>query len=111
MGNLALAPAAVLFPVVFCLTYFLCVGPRRAIALTLVGGVPLIAIAIWLDTGGSDGACGPSCMGRQDAAPVVWYWRSPGCSAVAAGTAFGAWRDHIERQVKKSRATAAQPGA
>ncbi len=49
----------------FCLTYFLCVGPRRAIALTLAGVVPLIAIAIWLDTGGSDGACGPSCIGPQ----------------------------------------------
>ena len=27
MGNLAIAPAAVAFPVVFCLTYFLCVDP------------------------------------------------------------------------------------
>jgi hypothetical protein len=111
MGNLALAPAAVLFPVAFCLTYYLCAGPRRAIALTLVGGVPLIAIAMWLDTGASDGACGPSCMGRQDAAPVVWYLALAWIAGVAAGTAFGAWRDHIERQVKKTRATAAQPGA
>lgn len=111
MGNLALAPAAVLFPVVFCLTYYLCVGPRRAIALTLAGAVPLIAVAIWLDTGGSGGTCGTSCLARQDAAPVAWYLALAWVFAVAAGTAFGAWRDHIERQVKKSRATAAQPGA
>jgi hypothetical protein len=111
MGNLALAPAAVLFPVVFCLTYYLCVGPRRAIALTLAGGVPLIAIAIWLDTGGSGGTCGTSCLARQDAAPVAWYLALAWVAGVAAGTAFGAWRDHIERQVKKSRAAAAQPGA
>jgi elongation factor P hydroxylase len=50
-------------------------------------------------------------MGRQDAAPVVWYMALSWIVAVAAGTAFGAWRDHIEQQVKKSRATAAQPGA
>ncbi|MDX6562268.1 MAG: hypothetical protein QOD65_2082 [Gaiellales bacterium] len=111
MGNLAIAPAAVLFPVAFCLTYYLCVGPRRALALTLAGGLPLIAIATWLDTGGSGGTCGPSCMGKQDAAPVVWYLALAWITAVAAGTLFGAWRDHIERQVKKSRATAAQPGA
>ena len=30
-------------PSSFCLTYYLCVGPRRAIALMLAGGVPLIA--------------------------------------------------------------------
>jgi hypothetical protein len=111
MGNLAIAPAAVLFPVAFCLTYYLCAGPRRSLALALAGGLPLIAIATWLDTGGSGGTCGPSCMGKQDAAPVVWYLALAWVTAVAAGTLFGAWRDHIERQVKKSRATAAQPGA
>jgi hypothetical protein len=111
MSNLALAPTAVLFPVVFCLTYFLCVGPRRAIALTLVGAVPLVAVAMWLDTGGSGGTCGTSCLARQDAAPVAWYLALGWVAAVAAGTAFGAWRDHVERQVKKSRAASAQPGA
>ena len=51
-------------------------------------------------------------MGRQDAAPVVWCMALSWIVAVAAGTAFGAWRDDVvERQVKKSRATAAQPGA
>jgi hypothetical protein len=111
MSNLALAPAAVAFPVVFCLTYFLCVGPRRALALTLAGGLPLIAIAIWLDTGGSGGKCGTGCLGRQDAAPVAWYLALAWVLAVGAGTAFGAWRDAVERRVTKSRAAASQPGA
>jgi hypothetical protein len=111
MGNLALAPAAVLFPVVFCLTYYLCVGPRRALALTLAGAIPLVAVAIWLDSGGSAGHCGPACLGRKDAAPVAWYLALAWVLAVGAGTAFGGWRDHIERRVTKSRAAAAQPGA
>ena len=40
MGTLAIAPAAVAFPVVFALTYFLCVGPRRALALSFAGADP-----------------------------------------------------------------------
>ena len=111
MGNLALAPAAMFFPVVFCLTYYLCVSPRRALALTLAGGVPLIAVAIWLDSGGTGGTCGPECLARQDAAPVGWYLALGWILAVAAGTVFGVWRDRVEQRVKKSRATAAQPGA
>jgi hypothetical protein len=111
MGMLAIAPAAVLFPVAFCLTYFLCVGPRRALILTLAGAVPLVAIAMWLDTAGSGGICGPSCLGRQDAAPVAWYLALAWVTAVGAGTAFGAWRDHVERRVTSSRAAAAQRGA
>jgi len=111
MGNLALAPAFVLFPFVFCLTFFLCVGPRRAIALTLAGVVPLAAIAAWLDSGGTTGACGPSCLGLKDAAPVVWWLALAWLLGVAAGTAFGAWRDHVARQVTSSRAAAAQRGA
>ena len=58
MGNLAVAPAAILFPVVFCLTFFLCVGPRRALALAVAGAIPLAAVAIWLESGGTRGACG-----------------------------------------------------
>jgi hypothetical protein len=111
MGALAIAPAAVAFPIVFCLTYFLCVGPRRALILTLAGAVPLIAIAVWLDTGGSSSTCNTACLGRQDAAPVAWYLALAWVTAVAAGTAFGARRDHIERRVKSSRAAAAQRGA
>jgi hypothetical protein len=111
MGNLALAPAAVAFPVVFCLTYFLCVGPRRALLLTLAGAVPLAAIATWLETGGTRGTCGSTCLGLKDVAPVVWYLALSWVLAVAAGTAFGAWRDAVARRVTKSRATAAQPGA
>jgi hypothetical protein len=110
MGMLAIAPAAVAFPVVFCLTFFLCVGPRRALILTLAGAVPLVAVAIWLDTGGTGGTCGPACLGRQDAAPVAWYLALAWVTAVGAGTAFGAWRDHVERQITSSRADAAQRG-
>ena len=43
--TLALLPAAIAFPIVVCLTYFLCVGPRRAIALTMAGVIPLAAVA------------------------------------------------------------------
>ena len=111
MGNLAIAPAAVAFPVVFCLTYYLCVTPRRALALTLAGGIPLIAIAIWLDSSGSGATCDASCLGRQDAAPVAWYLALAWITAVLGGAAFGLWRDHVERRVTKSRAAAAQPGA
>ena len=112
MGNLALAPAAVLFPVVFCLTFFLCVGPRRAIALTLAGAIPLAAIAIWLETGGTRGACGPSCMGLQGrragglvarALLDARRRRRHGLRSLARLTSRGASRS--------SRATAAQPGA
>jgi hypothetical protein len=111
MGSLAIAPAAVAFPVVFCLTYFLCVGPRRALALTFAGVIPLSAVAIWLETGGTRGTCGPSCMGLKDVAPVVWWLALSWLLAVAAGTAVGAWRDAVDRRVTKSRATAAQTGA
>jgi hypothetical protein len=111
MGTLALAPAAVAFPVVFCLTYFLCVGPRRALALTLAGVVPLASVAIWLETGGTRGACGASCLGLKDVAPVVWWLALSWLLGVAAGTVFGAWRDAVARRVTKSRAAAAQPGA
>jgi hypothetical protein len=111
MGSLALAPAAVAFPVVFCLTYFLCVGPRRALALTFAGVIPLAAVAIWLETGGTRGTCGTSCLGLQDVAPVVWWLALSWVLAVAAGTVVGAWRDSVARRVTKSRAAAAQPGA
>ncbi len=111
MGTLALAPALVAFPVVFCLTYFLCVGPRRAIALTLAGVIPLAAVATWLETGGTRSTCGASCLGLKDAAPVVWWLALSWLLAVAAGTVFGAWRDAVARRVTKSRAAAAQPGA
>jgi hypothetical protein len=110
MGTLALAPAAVAFPVVFCLTYFLCVTPRRAVGLILAGGIPLMAVAIWLDSGGGT-TCGTDCLGRQDAAPVAWWLAVSWMLAVGAGTAFGAWRDRAERRATSSRAGAAQPGA
>jgi hypothetical protein len=111
MGTLAIAPAAVAFPVVFCLTYFLCVAPRRALVLTVAGGVPLMAIAMWLDSGGSGATCNAACLGRQDAAPVAWYLTLAWVTAVLAGTMFGLWRDRVARRVTSSRATAAQPGA
>ncbi|MDX6537630.1 MAG: hypothetical protein QOD37_1971 [Gaiellales bacterium] len=112
MGHLALAPAAVAFPIVFLLTYCLCVGPRRALLLTLAGVIPLTATAIGLDTGGTRGTCGPSCQGLKDAAPVVWWLALSWLLAVAAGTAVGAWRDSVDRRrATTSRATAAQPGA
>jgi hypothetical protein len=102
----------VAFPVVFCLTYFLCVGPRRALALTLAGAVPLAAIATWLETGGTRGTCNASCLGLKDVAPVVWWLALSWVLAVGAGTAFGAWRDSFDRRrARKSRAAAAQPGA
>jgi hypothetical protein len=112
MGTLALAPAAVAFPVVFSLTYFLAVGPKRALLLTLAGGLPLIVVAMWLDSGsGADGHCGASCLGRQDAAPVAWLLALSWVLAVGAGTAFGGWRDRVDARVTKTRATAAQRGA
>ena len=111
MGTLALAPAAVAFPVVFCLTYFLCVGPRRALALTLAGVIPLAAIATWLETGGTRGACSVVLPGLKDVAPIVWWLALSWLLAVAAGTVVGAWRDAVARRATKSRAAAAQPGA
>ena len=111
MGTLALAPAAVAFPVAFCLTYFLCIGARRVLAFAAVGAIPLVSIAIWLETGGTGGTCGPGCLGRQDAAPVAWWLAVAWVAAVAAGAAFGAWRDRVDRRVTSSRATAAQRGA
>ena len=112
MGNLALAPAAVAFPIVVCLTYYLCVGPRRALLLTMAGVIPLAATATWLETGGTRGACGPSCQGLKDVAPIVWWLALSWLLAVAAGTVVGAWRDRVERRrATKSRAAAAQPGA
>jgi hypothetical protein len=111
MGTLALAPAAVAFPVVFCLTYFLCAGPRRALVLTLAGVIRLAAIATWLETGGTRGTCGASCLGLKDVAPIVWWMALSWLLGVGAGTAIGAWRDSVARQVTKSRAAAAQPGA
>lgn len=111
MGSLALAPAVVAFPVVFCLTYFLCVGPARAVALTLAGVLPLVGIATWLETGGTRSTCNASCLGLRDVAPVVWWLALSWLLAVAAGTLFGAWRDAVARRVTKSRAASAQPGA
>jgi hypothetical protein len=108
---LALAPAAVAFPIVFCLTFFLCVGIRRALAFAVAGAVPLGAIAIWLDTGGSGGTCGTSCLGRQDAAPVAWWLALGWLLAVLAGTLFGAWRDRVAARATSSRAAAAPRGA
>jgi hypothetical protein len=111
-GTLALAPAFVAFPVVVCLTYFLCVGPRRALALTLAGVVPLAAVATYLETGGTRGTCNASCAGLKDVAPVVWWLALSWLLAVAAGTVVGAWRDSVDRRrATKSRAAAAQPGA
>jgi hypothetical protein len=111
MGTLAIAPAAVAFPVVFCLTYFLCVGPRRALALTFAGVIPLAALATWLETGGTRGTCSVSCQGLKDVAPIVWWLALSWLLAVAAGTVVGAWRDAVARRATKSRAAAAQPGA
>jgi hypothetical protein len=110
-GTLALLPAAVAFPVVVCLTYFLCVGPRRAFALTLAGVIPLAAVATWLETGGTRGACNASCLGLKDVAPIVWWLALSWLLAVGTGTVVGAWRDSVARRATKSRATAAQPGA
>ena len=111
-GTLALAPAFVAFPVVVCLTYFLCVGPRRALALMLAGVVPLAAVATYLETGGTRGTCNASCAGLKDVAPVVWWLALSWLLAVAAGTVLGAWRDSVDRRrATKSRAAAAQPGA
>jgi hypothetical protein len=108
---LALTPAAVAFPVVFCLTFFLCVGVRRALVLAAAGAVPLAAIAIWLDTGGVRGTCDTSCLGRQDAAPVAWWLVLAWLLAVLAGTLAGVWRDRVEERATSSRAGAAPRGA
>jgi hypothetical protein len=104
---LALAPAVVAFPVVVFLTYFLCVGIRRALAFALAGALPLGAVAIWLDTGGAHGTCGTGCLGRQDAAPVAWWVAVAWLLGVAAGILMGNWRD----RAMKSRAAAAPHGA
>ncbi|MDX6619818.1 MAG: hypothetical protein QOK36_2204 [Gaiellales bacterium] len=108
---LALAPAVVAFPIVLVLTFFLCVGIRRAVAFALAGAVPLAAIALWLDTGGSHGTCGTSCLGRQDAAPVAWWLVLAWVLAVAGGTLLGVWRDRVAARAMRSRATAAARGA
>ena len=111
MDLFALMPAAVAFPVVFCLTFYLCVGPRRALALALAGGLPLGAVAMYLDTGGSTGTCNASCLGRQDAAPVAWWLTLAWFLAVGAGALFGAWRDRVAERATSSRAAAAPHGA
>jgi hypothetical protein len=104
---LALAPAVIAFPVVVFVTYFLCVGIRRALAFALVGALPLGAVAIWLDTGGAHGTCGSGCLGRQDAAPVAWWLALAWLLGVAGGILMGNWRDRS----MKSRAAAAPHGA
>jgi hypothetical protein len=108
---LALAPAMIAFPVVLCLTYYLCVGIRRALAFALAGVLPLGAIAIWLDTGGSHGSCGAACLGRQDAAPVAWWLALTWLLWVIAGILLGASRDRAAERATKSRAAAAPRGA
>ena len=109
MGLLALTPAVVAFPVVVFLTYYLCVGIRRALAFALAGALPLGAVAIWLDTGGAHGTCGTGCLGRQDAAPVAWWLALAWLLGVAAGILMGNWRDRAA--ATKSRAAAAPHGA
>jgi hypothetical protein len=108
---LALAPAVVAFPVVVFLTYFLCVGIRRALAFALAGALPLGAVAIWLDTGGAHGTCGTGCLGRQDAAPVAWWLALAWVLAVLVGWGVGAWRERAAKRVTSSRAAAAPRGA
>jgi hypothetical protein len=108
---LALAPALVAFPIVACLTYYLCVGLRRALGLALAGGLPLGAVAMYLDTGGSTGTCNASCLGRQDAAPVAWWLTLAWLLAVGAGALFGVWRDRVAERATSSRAAAAPHGA
>jgi hypothetical protein len=108
---LALTPAAVAFPVVFCLTFFLCVGLRRSLALAVAGGLPLAAVATYLDTGGAHGTCTTACLGRQDAAPVAWWLTLSWLLAVGAGALFGAWRDRVAERATSSRAAAAPHGA
>ena len=44
-------------------------------------------------------------------AGVAWYLALAWVTAALGGTVFGLWRDRVERRVKSSRATAAQPGA
>jgi hypothetical protein len=109
---LALTPAAVAFPVVFFLAFYLCVGTRKMVALAAAGAVPLAAVAIWLDTGGSHaGVCDASCQGRQDAAPVAWWLALAWVLAVLAGWGVGAWRERAAKRVTSSRAAAAPRGA
>ena len=110
MGNLALAPAAVAFPVVFCLTYFLCVGPRRALAARRWP-----ARSRWRPSrSGSrraaraEPAARPA-SGSRTSRPSSGGWRSRGCSPSRAGTAFGAWRDAVgaaRHEVSSSRRAA-----
>jgi hypothetical protein len=111
VGLLALTPAAVAFPIVFCVTFYLCVGIRRALVFALAGALPIGAVAIWLDTGGSHGTCGASCLGLQDAAPVAWWLALAWLLAVAGGMLLGAWRDRVAERATKSRAAAAPRGA
>jgi hypothetical protein len=110
---LALTPAAVAFPVVFVLTFYLCVGPRRVLALAAAGALPIAAIAIYLDSGGGNGTCDVSCLGRQDAAPVAWWLALSWLLAVLGGGLFGTWRDRVAARAiaKSSRAAAAPRGA
>jgi hypothetical protein len=108
---LALTPAVVAFPVVFLLTFYLCVGRRRVLALAAAGALPLGAVAIWLDTGGAQGTCNASCLGRQDAAPVAWYLALAWVLAVLGGGLFGAWRDRVAERSTSARASAAPRGA
>ena len=111
MDLFALLPAAVAFPVVFALTFYLCVGVRRALALAVAGGLPLAAVAMYLDTGGAHGTCTTACLGRQDAAPVAWWLTLSWLLAVGAGAVFGAWRDRVAERSTSSRAAAAPHGA
>lgn len=111
MDLFAVMPAAVALPVVFALTFYLCVGLRRALALALAGGLPLFAIAMWLDTGGAHGTCTTACLGRQDAAPVAWWLLLAWLLAVGTGSLFGAWRDRVAERSTSSRAAAAPHGA
>ena len=112
MGILALAPAAVAFPVVFCLTYFLCVGlAPRARLLTLAGVLPLAAIAIWLETGGAHGTCGPACLGLQGRRARRLVARALVAARRRRRHALRGLARRRRRRVTKSRAAAAQPGA
>jgi hypothetical protein len=111
---LALTPAAVAFPLVLVLTYYLCVGRRRVLALAAAGAIPLAAVAIYLDTGGAHGTCDASCLGRQDAAPVAWWLALAWVLATLGGGMLGAWRDRVAAQratATSSRAAAAPRGA
>jgi hypothetical protein len=113
VGLLALTPAAVAFPLVLVLTFYLCVGRRRVLALAAAGALPLGAIAIYLDTGGAHGTCDASCLGRQDAAPVAWWLALSWLLAVLCGGLLGTWRDRVAARTAptSSPAAAAPRGA